>query len=88
MRSPCADGVAQPQRRRVNDLGEEGAVDGKMSVVLNPAAMPEEANRRSNDERKIRAGGTATPWCCDAEVKIVMGGVVAGGSEIIYFAIF
>ena len=63
-------------------------MDGKMSVVLNPVGAPEEANRRSNDERKIRAGGTATPWCCDAEVKIVMGGVVAGGSEIIYFAIF
>ena len=57
MRSPCADGVAQPQRRRADEIGEEGAVDRKMSVVLNPAGAPEEANRRSNDELKIRPGG-------------------------------
>ena len=41
---------------------------------MNPAATPEVAFRRSNDELKIRPGGETAPWCCDAEVKIVMRG--------------
>ena len=85
MRSPCADGVAQSQRRRADEIGEECAVDGNKRIVLNPAGAPEVAFRRSNGVRKIGPGGETAPLCCDVKFRIVM---VAGGSEIFYFAIF
>ena len=63
-------------------------MDENKGVVLNPPATPEVAFRRSNDEQKIWPGGETAPLCCDVEFRIVMGGAVAGGSEIFYFVIF